>query len=45
MRWISILACAWLVLTTAAVAEDCPDQSQQGLNDARTPPLRKPTPS
>ena len=32
MRRISILACAWLSLSTAAVAAECEDQTQTGLN-------------
>jgi uncharacterized protein YecT (DUF1311 family) len=32
MRRVSILLCAWLGLAVPASAEDCPDQSQNGLN-------------
>ena len=32
MRRIGLLMGAWLALVAPAFAEDCPDQSQQGLN-------------
>jgi uncharacterized protein YecT (DUF1311 family) len=41
MKLISILVCAWLGLTASAFAEDCPDQTQQGLNQCADAAYRK----
>jgi uncharacterized protein YecT (DUF1311 family) len=41
MRLVRILACAWLGMSASAFAEDCPDQSQQGLNQCADAAYKK----
>jgi uncharacterized protein YecT (DUF1311 family) len=41
MRGIGIFFCAWLGFSAAALADECPDQSQQGLNQCAEAAYKK----